>query len=218
MLGNRWILYNICPLHSYFFLLVYATMSLQRRNINYTKYGLRIKILCLGLFVFAVWDLGLGLFTLTNRPFFARGPEGLKGAPFGPLWEFYYRTHLHHFSAVLGMCYAINYPIVSLLQRKLEALSMTTEFVSKGVTAIALLVAFGLWSVGPLDATKYAFNATHPYFAFIPILCYLYMRNINATYREHSVGLFKTSEDSPWKFISYTIICCSAMMGPRCKI
>ena len=190
MLGNRWILYNICPLHSYFFLLVYATMSLQR-NINYTKYGLRIKILCLGLFVFAVWDLGLGLFTLTNRPFFARGPEGLKGAPFGPLWEFYYRTHLHHFSAVLGMCYAINYPIVSLLQRKLEALSMTTEFVSKGVTAIALLVAFGLWSVGPLDATKYAFNATHPYFAFIPILCYLYMRNINATFREHSVGLFK---------------------------
>lgn len=190
MLGNRWILYNICPLHSYFFLLVYATMSLKR-NVNYTKYGLRIKILCLGLFVFAVWDLGLGLFTLTNRPFFARGPEGLKGAPFGPLWEFYYRTHLHHFSAVLGMCYAINYPIVSLLQRKLEALSMTTEFVSKGVTVVALLVAFGLWAVGPLDATKYAFNATHPYFAFIPILCYLYMRNINATLREHSVGLFK---------------------------
>ena len=190
MFGNRWILYNICPLHSYFFLLVYATMSLQR-NINYTKYGLRIKILSLGLFVYAVWDLGLGLFTLLNRPFFARGPEGLKGAPFGPLWEFYYRTHLHHFSAVLGMCYAINYPIVSLLQRKLEALNMATEFVSKGVTAIALLVAFSLWTVGPLDATKYAFNATHPYFAFIPILCYLYVRNINATLREHSVGFFK---------------------------
>jgi len=191
MLGNRWILYNICSLHSYFFLLVYATMSFQK-DINYTKYGLRIKILCLGLFAYAVWDLGFGLFALTNRPFFSRGPEGLKGAPFGPLWEWYYRTHLHHFSAVLGMCYAINYPIVSLLQRKLEALNMTTEIVSKGVTAIALLVAFCLWSVGPLDATKYAFNATHPYFAFIPILCYLYMRNINATMREHSVGLFKS--------------------------
>ena len=190
MLGNRYILYNICPLHSYFFLLVFATMSLQK-EINYTKYGLRIKILCLGLFAYVVWDLGLGLFTLTNRPFFARGPEGLKGAPFGPLWEWYYRTHLHHFSVVLGMCYAINYPIVSLLQRKLEALTTTTKVISKGVTATALLVAFFLWAVGPLDATKYAFNATHPYFAFIPILCYLYMRNINATLREHSVGFFK---------------------------
>ena len=190
MLGNRYILYNICPLHSYFFLLVFATMSIQK-EINYTKYGLRIKILCLGLFAYVVWDLGLGLFTITNRPFFARGPEGLKGAPFGPLWEWYYRTHLHHFSVVLGMCYAINYPIVSLLQRKLEALTTTTKVISKGVTATALLVAFFLWAVGPLDATKYAFNATHPYFAFIPILCYLYMRNINATLREHSVGFFK---------------------------
>ena len=76
--------------------------------------------------------------------------------------------------------------------RKLEALGGIAESIAKGLTAVALMSALWFWIKGPLNAPKYSFDASHPYFGFLPVLCYLYLRNINLTMREHALGLFKS--------------------------
>ena len=189
-LGNRYILYNTCPLHTYFFLMVYATLKV-RRDLNHTKFGLRLKVLALAAAIFLVWDIDLGLFRILHSPFFTGGPGGLPGAPHGPMWEWYYRSHLHHWAAFVGMVYAVNYPITSLLQRKLEALGDLSHVLSKAAVGAALLATVLLWTAGPMHMTKIAFNGANPYFGFIPVISYLYFRNIAPALRENSVGLFK---------------------------
>ena len=54
--GTTYILYYICPLHTYFFLMVYFTMSLGR-DLNYEKYGIRYKLMFVACLIFAFWDV-----------------------------------------------------------------------------------------------------------------------------------------------------------------
>jgi len=41
--NNTYILYYICPLHTFFFFMVYAAMRVKS-SVNYSKYGLRMKV------------------------------------------------------------------------------------------------------------------------------------------------------------------------------
>lgn len=54
--GNTYILYYICPLHTCFFLVVYACMRFKS-ELNHTQWGVRYKLAVLGVLVFCVWDL-----------------------------------------------------------------------------------------------------------------------------------------------------------------
>lgn len=190
-LGNPYVLYHAVPVHSYFFLLTYGTLCFLKR-LNYSKYGLRIKMLGLGMLLFVIWDCDLGLFQLLNVPFFTSGPPAV-GAPHGPMWEWYFRTYLHHWSSYVGTVYALNYPIMSLLLKKLEVMGAQTQILSKGIVGLSLLVATSIWAAGPLlSSSRFAYNATHPYFGFIPVLCYVYFRNVTKTMREYHLALFKS--------------------------
>jgi len=46
--------------------------------------------------------------------------------------------------------------------------------------------------MGPFDTSTYIYDATNPYFTFIPILCYVYLRNVTPTLQQHHIELFKT--------------------------
>jgi N-acetylneuraminate 9-O-acetyltransferase len=59
--GNTYILYYICPLHTFYFLMVYATMFTYQ-SINHSKWGIRIKLFVLGVVIFVVWDVNHGIF------------------------------------------------------------------------------------------------------------------------------------------------------------
>ena len=52
--GTTYILYYICPLHTYFFLMVYVTMRIGK-HMNYTKYGLRMKLAILAIIIYFLW-------------------------------------------------------------------------------------------------------------------------------------------------------------------
>lgn len=60
-MGNTYILYYICPLHTFYFLVVYSIMR-PVRSANYSKNGIRYKMLIAGLIIFCVWDLDIQLF------------------------------------------------------------------------------------------------------------------------------------------------------------
>lgn len=184
--GTTYILYYICPLHTYFFLMVYATMRVGK-HLNYTKYGIRFKLACVALLIFFLWDVDSGLFQMVHFPFL--GAEPIVGATAGSMWEWYFRTTLDHWSTFLGMIFALNYPITSLFFRKLESRPWQQEWLGKGAVGAALLAAFYVWVTGPFMRSKIEYNATNSYFGFIPLIAYIYLRNLTPTLRSYSLDL-----------------------------
>ena len=61
--NNTYILYYICPMHTFYFFMVYITMYIYS-SINHSKYGIRIKLLVVGIVIFLVWDVNYGLFDI----------------------------------------------------------------------------------------------------------------------------------------------------------
>lgn len=184
--GTTYILYYICLLHTYYFMMVYATMRI-RKDMNYTKWGIRIKLGALALIIALLWDFNTGLFRLIHFPFFREKP--ILGATNGSMWEWYFRSSLDHWSTFLGMIFALNFPITSLFFRKLEAQSLVWQVMAKAAVGLALFGAFWVWLKGPFQQGKLEYNQTNAYFGFIPLITYIYFRNLTPWLRGHSMEL-----------------------------
>jgi hypothetical protein len=184
--GTTYILYYVAPLHTFYFLMVYGVMAVAKQ-FNYTMYGLRIKLACTGILIFLIWDVDSGLFRVFNSPFF--GAKPILGATNGPLWEWYFRTSLDHWSTFLGMVFAANIPIASLFFRKLEAMPPVQCWTGKGIMGIALLSAFLIWLQGPFQSDKFHYNTTNAFLGFIPLMTYVYFRNLTSTLRSYHLKL-----------------------------
>jgi len=183
--GNPYILYYICPLHTYFFFMVYAVMSIGKER-NYTKWWIRIKLAILAIIIFLIWDVDLGIFERLHQ--FFLGYEPVVGASMGTMWEWYFRSYLDHWSTLLGMVFALNFPIVSLFYRKLEARSIMRQWLGKLAVASGMLYALHMWATGPLTISKIPYNGTNPYFGFIPLVTYIFLRNLTPKLRSHSMA------------------------------
>jgi len=187
--GNDIILYFICPLQSYFFLMVYAVMRINK-EINYDRYKLRIKLLGVACIIYILWDIDLGFFKLFHLPFFTAGPSE-TGATSGPMWEWYFRTMLDHWTAFFGMIFAANTPISSLFIRKLEAQhTLKNRIMGKFIIGFSLIVVVLVWVMGPLQTSVLEYSASHCYFGFIPVLAYVFFRNLTISLRQHTFELF----------------------------
>lgn len=88
----------------------------------------------------------------------------------------------------MGCIFAINKPILSLQLRKLESNTIITSAMSKGIICVALTAAAITWAVGPLRQQSY--NNTHAHFVVVPILAYLYYRNLVHGVRSHHNHFF----------------------------
>jgi hypothetical protein len=184
--GTSYILYYICLLHTYFFFMVYVTMRVGS-HLNYSRIGLRMKLLAVAVIIYLVWDVDTGLFQLLHFPFFGTTPQ--LGAGNGGMWEWYFRSTLDHWSTFLGMIFALNFPIVSLFFRKLESQHPIRHWGGKAATGAALLAAFYFWVTGPYMQNKRDYNATNSYFGFIPLITYIFFRNLTPTLRSYSLDL-----------------------------
>ena len=111
------------------------------------------------------------------------------GATSGSMWEWYFRSSLDHWSTFLGMVFALNFLIVSLFYRKLEAQHWTRHWTTKSAVGATLQLAFYLWTSGPFHQSKFEYNQTNSFFGFIPLITYIYFRNLTPTLRSHSLDL-----------------------------
>lgn len=184
--GTTYILYYICLLHTYFFFMVYVTMRIGHEK-NHTKWWVRIKLAVLSVIIFLVWDCDIGLFRFIHFPFFDTTP--MMGATNGSMWEWYFRSSLDHWSTFLGMIFALNFPISSLFYRKLEAQPFVVHFLGKGLVGMGLLIAFYCWVKGPFMQNKFDYNQTNAYYGFVPLITYIYFRNLTPWLRNHSMDL-----------------------------
>ncbi len=170
--GNTYILYYICPMHTFYFLMVYLTMYVYSST-NTSKWGIRWKLMVVGLIIFIVWDVNGGIFDVL---FAWLGTEKTIGANNGSVWEYYFRTSLDHWSSFLGMIFALNFPLAVQYFHKAKGWPLLAASVAMGSLAL-------WWLVYCYPLEKMAYNLSHSYFAIIPLTAYIFFRNITPRVR-----------------------------------
>ena len=166
--GNTYILYYICPLHTFYFLMVYVTMYVYS-SINNTKWLIRYKLIVLALIIYLVWDVNyLGTFDIL---FAFLGTDKVIGANYGSVWEYYFRTSLDHYSTYFGMIFALNFPLAEQFFEKAGGSALI-------VTGIGLFLLTVWWINSCFMLEKIQYNMTHAYYSIIPVTSYIFFRNV----------------------------------------
>lgn len=185
--ANTYILYYICPLHTFYFLVVFVTMRVFPRS-NHGKWDIRLKLFAVALLIYMVWDLFSGsVFNFLFSPFLGTAP--VIGAKSGTLWEWYFRTSLDHWSTLLGMVFALNFPMATRWLTKVEERPLAHQVRVKGLTGLFIAVPFLWWAVTIFPKEKIDYNHTNAYYGFIPLLTYIYFRNLTPNLRAWHSGL-----------------------------
>ena len=102
--------------------------------------------------------------------------------------QWYFRTTLDHWSTFLGMIFAANYPITALYCKKVERLPFKQQWLLKGSTGVIVFAIFYWWVMNQFLQPKLDYNMTNAYFGFIPLLAYIYFRNIHPVLRGYSLN------------------------------
>lgn len=172
--GNTYILYYICPMHTFYFFMVYLTMYAFHAS-NHMKWPIRFKLMALGLIIYLVWDINGGLF---DWIFAFMGTTSVIGAGRGSVWEYYFRTSLDHWSAFFGMIFALNFPLAEQYFNKAKGLPLTLASVLMGALTVYWFFTFYM-------KEKLEYNLTHSYTAIIPLTAYIFFRNVTPWTRSY---------------------------------
>lgn len=185
-LNNTYILYYICPLHTFYFFVVFITMRIFPQK-NHGKWDIRFKIMTLALAIFFIWEAFDGqVFGWIFSLFLSQEP--CIGAKSGALWEWYFRTSLDNWSTILGMIFALNFPLAMKWLTKIEEQPMRQQVLSKGLVGVVVGSVFVWWVTNVFMQSKLQYNLTNSYYGFIPLLAYVYFRNVSFTLRSYYLG------------------------------
>ncbi|RNF14751.1 putative CAS1 domain-containing protein 1-like isoform X2 [Trypanosoma conorhini] len=189
-LGNQYMLYYICPLHTLFTLFVYASLYFFQ-GLNSTNKGLCVKVVVLFFLSFLMWDISRDVFYVIWSPFtWLVGFDNPYRPEQHPLWEWFFRTSLDHYVWIYGMICAYFHPRFDSCLKRLDELPRHTSWSVKFIlTLLALTVGAAYVKVVYL-APKLEYNRVHPYTSFIPITIYIVLRNLFQRARMHHIGLF----------------------------
>lgn len=170
--GNTYILYYICPLHTFYFVMVYLTMAVGQ-SMNHGRWFIRFKLMAVGLIIYLIWDISGSVF---DTAFGYLGTEKVIGANNGSVYEWYFRTSLDHWSAFLGMTFALNFPVSEQYFTKAKGLPLVVAgVIFAGVTI--------WWFTKCYMLPKLQYNLSHAYMSIIPLTSYVFFRNITPAIR-----------------------------------
>jgi len=179
VMRNDYMLYYICALHTLIFMLTYLGMAAFSSFNNKGWWVMPVKIAVLSLLSYLLWDYENGVvFKTVWSPFIWF--VGLDGS----LHEFYFRTNLDHLIWIWGMIFGYFYLPMERFLLHLENRRSLIECVLWKLALSGVGLAIGYyWCTEYFFITdKFEYNAVHPYTSFIPILLFIFYRNIFARY------------------------------------
>ncbi|RZC76786.1 hypothetical protein C5167_000901 [Papaver somniferum] len=191
VLNNDYMFYYICPMHTFFTLMVYGALRILNK---YNEIGsvIALKMASCFLIIILVWEVP-GVFELVWSPFMFLlgcsvtflGPEGTRS-----LKEWHVRTGLDRYIWIIGMIYAYYHPTVEKWMEKLEEAEFKRRISIKLAAASVSLTVGYLWFeyIYKLDSITY--QKYHPYTSWIPITVYICLRNVTQYFRCYSLTLF----------------------------
>jgi len=182
-MDNAYIVYYICPLHTFFFCISYLTMAIWS-SVNHTKHGPALKLIICTVAFYIFYDSVPQIF----HPIFQWLGTESTHAPIGGHgveWEWYFRSFLDHYSTIWGMVFALNMPFFAAWFKRVETLTPAREWAIKLSLLSVMAVMFALWAHYVYSRDKFDYNAIHSYYGVVPLLFYLLVRNICKTFRSY---------------------------------
>jgi hypothetical protein len=90
------------------------------------------------------------------------------------------------------MVFALNMPFLSAWYKKVESLSASREWAIKLSVLGVLGAVFAVWVKQVYMQDKIAYNSIHSYYGIIPLIAYLFLRNISVTLRSYYLHTLHT--------------------------
>merc|ERR1719387_3099952 len=143
-MDNHYIVYYICPLHTAYFLVTYATMGLWS-HVNHSQYGAAVKVATCACLLYFMFDLVPASFHMA----FSWLGMASTGAPIGfhgVEWEWYFRTFLDHYSTLWGMAFALQMPFLAEWFKQVETFTAAREWGTKLSVVGVAVAATAVWA------------------------------------------------------------------------
>eukprot|EP00758_Cryptobia_borreli_P002113 Tbor_TRINITY_DN2794_c0_g1::TRINITY_DN2794_c0_g1_i1::g.15216::m.15216 len=190
IMGNEYMLYYICFLHTFFTVLIYAALAFYNQ-FNTSNNIIFAKVCFLFIFSYVMWDVDR-VFQVIWKPF---TPLVQYHDPYLPnrdvLSEWQFRSYLDHFIWIVGMLSAFFHPNIDSLLQRIDALSNFKQISIKcAVICVTLIIGY-LYVVNIFLLPKKEYNKLHPYTSFIPIILFIILRNISTRARQYHLHLFE---------------------------
>eukprot|EP00002_Diphylleia_rotans_P006202 TRINITY_DN1553_c0_g3_i1.p1 TRINITY_DN1553_c0_g3~~TRINITY_DN1553_c0_g3_i1.p1 ORF type:complete len:640 (+),score=137.91 TRINITY_DN1553_c0_g3_i1:52-1971(+) len=178
-----YMLYYICAMHTFWFLLAYGTMLIGHQ---YNKFPgvILAKIIAALVFVVVLFE------TSSVADYFFRPLSFLLEYEDDNMHEWKFRVMLDRYVPVWGMLFGYLLPKIQTWLSGLEAKGPVAEWSVKAPISVAMLAAFYYWLNEYFMLEKFTYNKVHPYTSFIPLFVYLWFRNLTPTLRTYYLELF----------------------------
>jgi len=189
-MNNEYMLYYICPMHTFFTWLVYIALY-AGHQFNKNDVLMVVKLLATVAVAVLLYDVP-GTFHVVMSPFkfLLDFHDPLHPEFKDALHEWFFRSGLDHLVWVFGMFCAFHFPWFDRKFAGLEQLPAGQKFGAKLALAGATSAVFVWWLVTYFSLGKRDYNKVHPYTSFIPIYCYMILRNLTPTLRRWHMHLF----------------------------
>lgn len=179
---NEYMLYYICPMHTFWFLSAYCFMKMLN-SWNDDPKKMAVKFAVYFLVVFLLFDVpGVGEICFKPFTFILNFDNSLH--------EWMFRAGLDHYATLLGMLCAYHHPNFERLMKYLDEKPSANRTAIRLGIAFVCLSAFALWARYIFVLEKYDYNKLHPYFSFIPLLSFIYIRNVFPIFRKYYLNMF----------------------------
>ena len=104
--------------------------------------------------------------------------------------EWHFRSSLDRFVWIYGMACALLHPALTRLLAALEELPPRRRALTRAGVAAATCAALALYYKTVFSRPKLEYNALHPYTSWIPLTCWVVLRNLSPGLRTWSARLF----------------------------
>ncbi len=187
-LRREYMLYYICGMHTLWFLATWGVMRYDhQRNIRDPAF-MKAKLAAFFVACLLLYDLRwafdlLGLLFAPLSPLLAYNGKGL--------YEWGFRTGLDHYATLAGMLSAYCYPLFEQWIANVERLPAgRAQWAAKAWPTAAVCAAVLAWGYLLLPLDKFTYNSWHPYTSMVPVLGWIYLRNLTPWLRGHYIGIF----------------------------
>ena len=175
--------YYVCALHTSFFLFVYVFMGVWYTR-NKDTVVLTAKFVVAFVLLFLIWDYPQsGLFNLLFSHFSLFYWKD-------SLHEWLFRSTLDHYVTIIGMLVACNIHHLTALYTYIDQQGKSRQRAIYSLAVALAATVFYLWYAYCLTLPKSTYNRYNPYTTFIPILAFIFLRNLTPWLRTHNLFLF----------------------------
>eukprot|EP00659_Diplonema_papillatum_P015486 gene15486-23655_t len=193
VLGNSYMLYYICPMHTIWTFGVYFLL-LAGNKYNTNQLVIIFKFaLAIGL-VAVLWS-SKDLFYTMWQPFgsvveYVNPAKDPTSPTNHPLHEWWFRSSLDRYVWVFGMVCANMHPFTSSAFDFVDKSPPTTRWVLRSLIVSVLLFVGYWWYTEIFVLPKIEYNQWHPYTSCIPIFIFIILRNLTPTLRNYHLSFF----------------------------